>query len=343
MWMPIPLWLIGAILYAVQMSSTPPSFYKRLAVGMLAATCAWMPLVVVATATTYTVVSLSVMIPIQFLLNGGFVAAADMAYRAAFGPLSWDLSKMRNLRGVHLGLNIAGLFVFPIFTYIGVPLTLAKLARHRRTNKHLFGWSVACGTLTLIVLTALIIFAAIVAGGNDFNNSSSSCRKRAVLQIIDMNMTTSTIGSSNFILDSLTDSSTIATTTFTRMTIDPCANWEFSNSWTAPASWIVGSAFFYGLYTLQTIENLIAVAAVSLFAAIIHLMFIILADQLILKNMEAGQGAVLSQSPSESTQEQLAHPCASCGTMLQFVRADAGTLTKVQCYQCHAIVELTIE
>lgn len=350
LWFFVPLWLIGAIVFIVQMSHAPPSFYVRLSRGLLAATLVWAVLLIVVSISANTIIGVSVTIPIYVLLIGGFVAAGDMAFRSAYGPLTWDLSKMRNLRGVHLGLNLAGLFIFPVFTYLGVPLTLAKVARHRRTNRHLFGWSVTCGTFTLIVLTVVIAFAAVMAATD--HDSNPGCRKRAELQITDMNLTTTSGDGISFTsafdstsnASSLPDfsvSATLATTTATaRRCADAAPN--SGSAWAAP-TWMVGSAFFQQFYAnkLQLLDNIIIVVVLSVLAALLHLAFIVIADQLILKNMESGQGVELGQPPSGSAPEHLQHPCASCGTMLQFVRT--GPTTQVQCFQCHAIVEFSTQ
>lgn len=375
MWFPFPFWLIGAVIFVAQMASAPPNFYKRLAVGMLITTCLWAVLfIVVATsvgiAGTYSLTgldaTLGVMLPIQCLLMAGFIAAADMAFRAAFGPLTFDLSNMRELRGVHLGLNLAGMFIFPIFTYIGIPLTLAKVSRHRRNHNSLFGWSVACGTLTLLVVTVVIFLAAITSGTApieyvDDDEWHSRCRKRAALQSTDMNMTMSIVNSTSMsIVNStsmLDNSTTWDTTTTTVSVFDPSPTtaicWDAvphsSNAWTAMLGpgWMIGAGWNPRRYSdyysnmLQQPDVIIAVVSLSLFAWLFHIFFIAFTDKIILQNIERGQesGVVVSQVPSNMNAQQLVHPCASCGTHLQFMRT--GPTTQVQCFQCGAIVEFT--
>jgi hypothetical protein len=362
MWMPIPLWLIGAILFVVQMSSTPPTFYKRLAAGLLAATSGFSVVFIVVmagigvsrTSLVGDESTIFVLIAIQVLLMAGFVAAADMAFRAAFGPLSWDLSKMRNLRGVHLGLNLAGVFVFPVFAVIGVPLTLAKVARHRHSNGKLFGWSVALGTISLLLIFGIILAASILSGIPPIDygvDRWNPCRKRAVLQ--DMTNVTSTGNSTSTFVWDTTGNSTSGfvwdTTTTTWVWEDTRVCLMQSESSHARTSWMamLGAAWdplYYSRYFDSMIEqpdSIIAISVFSLITFLIHIAFIVVADRLILKNMEVSEqlsGVVASQAPSESS-EALVHPCASCGAMLQFVRT--GTTTQVQCYQCSAIVEFT--
>jgi hypothetical protein len=369
MWLPFPMWLIGAIVFLVQMSSAPPNFYKKLSAVMMFLSCLWAVIfIVVATSVGITGgrnvtgidITLAVMLPIQGLLMAGFVAAADMAFRAAFGPLTWDLSNMRELRGMHLGFNLAGVFVFPIFTYIGVPLTLAKVARHHRAHKHLFGWSAAFGVLTLLLVTITILLSVISAGTAPINyGNPSRCRKRAVLQETSTLMSDTTATANTMMpmtTSSFQDNSTLPwdttttnsiwtiTSTFSSFTTDdPC--WAFSsNAWSSSsmfgqASWNPRNYQYYYSNMLQQPDTIIAVVSLSMFAGLFHIIFIILADRIILKNIEPRNQVqvVASQVPRDA--QQLVHPCASCGTSLQFVRT--GPTTQVQCYQCNAIVEFT--
>lgn len=379
----MPIWVIGALVFVIQMAPTPATFHKRLAVGALIGTGLWAILFcVIPTSVAFAtrpgddlVNSLIVMGLFFVLFMVAFVVAADLAFRAAFGPLTFDLSNMRDLRGVHLGLNLAGMFVFPIFTYIGIPLTLAKVARHRNNHKSLFGWSVACGTLTLLVVTVVILLASITASLApnviDEDHWGSRCRKRFVLQDTDnMTMTDLNSTSTNF---SATADGSVTTTTFwdpmsktafwdptTTTLVDVfttglvCwADMPSSSAWTVMGArvgpgWLLGRSWSPSSYShyyssmIQQADVIISVTVLSLVAWVFHAFFIAFADKIILKNMPGGQqtvsGVVVSQAPSASAQ-QLVHPCASCGTPLQFVRT--GPTTQVQCFQCRAIVEFT--
>jgi hypothetical protein len=223
LWAPFPVWFIGALVFVMQMASAPSSGSKRACVALLIAWALWLVLFIVVMTLVgilgdlYGVVIVpSVMIPILFVLMIAFVIVADVAFRAAHGPVNGDLGDMRTLRGVHLGLNLAGMFIFPIFTYIGVPLTIAKIARHRRTTG-CFGGTAAFGVLTLLFLTIVILVASITSGiRSDYGPIDYyNCRKRSVLQV--QNSTTVTGTTTGFTtgfttIDPTTDPTTIYAT-----------------------------------------------------------------------------------------------------------------------------------
>jgi hypothetical protein len=116
----------------------------------------------------------------MFILLVAFVIVADQAYIAAHPP-----TEMRRFRGVHLGLNLAGMFIFPIFTYIGIPLSLGKLRKYRSSNPTAYKWALGTGIVTLLILTTTILLAIISASitTNDYDDFSR-CRKRSVLQVM---------------------------------------------------------------------------------------------------------------------------------------------------------------
>lgn len=66
-----------------------------------------------------------------------FVILADRVHRQANNDSVAKLSNDRYLRGVNLGLNIAGLLFMPIFTWVGVPLTMRQLSKR---SEQLNGW-----------------------------------------------------------------------------------------------------------------------------------------------------------------------------------------------------------
>jgi hypothetical protein len=400
LWAPFPVWFIGALVFVMQMASAPSSGSKRACVALLIAWALWLVLFIVVMTLVgilgdlYGVVIVpSVMIPILFVLMIAFVIVADVAFRAAHGPVNGDLGDMRTLRGVHLGLNLAGMFIFPIFTYIGVPLTIAKIARHRRTTG-CFGGTAAFGVLTLLFLTIVILVASITSGiRSDYGPIDYyNCRKRSVLQV--QNSTTVTGTTTGFTtgfttIDPTTDPTTIYATN-SPATIDPTTDattawtwaattgfdwlgstfvWDtttndpwwtatteacyveahggaWSSMWTGLGSRIWGDYYYYSYYRTQLDEPgaIIAVVVLSLLAFSFHIVFTVLADQIILKNIAGASpgpitGVVISQVPGATAGQPLVHPCASCGTPLQFNRT--GPMTQVQCYQCRAIVEFT--
>jgi hypothetical protein len=399
------VWFVGALVFVMQMMAAPPSGLKRSAVGLLITWGLWLVLFIVVMSLTgvlgdyYSLAIVpAVMVPILFILMIAFIIVADLAFRAAHGPVNGDLSDMRSLRGVHLGLNLSGMFIFPIFTFIGVPLTLAKIARHRRTSRS-FGWAAAFGVLTLLFVAIVMLLAIITASipSNYDDYRSSFCRKRALLQA-----DTTTIGTTGAMPADTTTSTTFATTSFpssfvttlpggeSSLTASPALPtstvwgtlaWDTTDLWGTTDWWgrqstvdfftgttytgcalegqgagsvwsglgskIWADPYYYYYYRTQLDEPgvVTAVVVLSLLAWIFHIVFTVLADQIILKHMVDTPGAgpitgvVISQVPGVATSQPLVHPCASCGTPLQFNRT--GPTTQVQCYQCRAIVEFT--
>lgn len=102
----------------------------------------------------------------------------------------------------------------------------------------------------------------------------------------------------------------------------------------------------FSFYTRKLLDDpgvAIAVVVLSLIAVAFHIAFTVVADRIILNEIgpTGGNqitGVVVGQAPGAPAQV-LVHPCASCGTQLQFTRT--GPTTQVQCFQCRAIVEFT--
>jgi hypothetical protein len=97
------------------------------------------------------------LLPLYNLFCGLFIAFADATYRSQFGPIVASLSDPLYLRGVNLGVNLAGLFCFPwIFPFVGIPLVLAQLKK-QRSRASGYGASAALGSISFIMLAALIL------------------------------------------------------------------------------------------------------------------------------------------------------------------------------------------
>jgi hypothetical protein len=97
------------------------------------------------------------LLPLYNLFCGLFIAFADATYRSQFGPIVASLSDPRYLRGVNLGVNLAGLFCFPwIFPLVGIPLVLAQLKK-QRSRASGYGASAALGSISFVCLAALIL------------------------------------------------------------------------------------------------------------------------------------------------------------------------------------------
>lgn len=68
------------------------------------------------------------LVPASLACCVAFVILADRVHRQANGDAVAELSNDRYFRGVHLGLNVAGLLLCPVFSWVGIPLTLKQMA-----------------------------------------------------------------------------------------------------------------------------------------------------------------------------------------------------------------------
>jgi hypothetical protein len=94
-----------------------------------------------------------------------FVVFADATFRSTVGQVVNQLRSPLFLRGVHLCLNIAGMFMpMPLFSLVGIPVTLHQLRvmRQKRGARTIAAvW--VCGVLSFVSLVAFCLFV-IVAG-----------------------------------------------------------------------------------------------------------------------------------------------------------------------------------
>lgn len=234
-----------------------------------------------------------------------FMIVADMLFCEAHPP-----SEIRQFRGVHLGVNLAGIFIFPIFTYIGIPLSLAKLHKHRHTQATTFKRALGTGILTLLVLTTVILLSIITASIRLHDHvDQSRCRKRAVVQF-DLQSATTTLAPTMSIVN-VVDASTTSFETETELfttagaaqmtTITTDTDREATTTTTA-ACWQSSSHLVGGVHILwgrlrinnPTLLNepsvITSVVILALLAFALHVAFIVFADRIILKEIAATDG-----------------------------------------------------
>jgi hypothetical protein len=233
-----------------------------------------------------------------------FMIAADIQFYESHPP-----SEMRQFRGVHLGVNLAGIFIFPIFTYIGIPLSLAKLHKHRHSQATNHKRALGAGILTLLVLTTVILLSVITANINLHDHANQSrCRKRAVLQFADQGATT-TLAPTMSIVDVVDASTTSFETEYmtTAGTAQITTAWESTTTTRACWSFSVGGVHIlpWGHLNNPTLLDepsvIISVVVLALLAFALHVAFIVFADKIILKEIakstDGVDGVVTSRAP----------------------------------------------
>jgi hypothetical protein len=105
-----------------------------------------------------------VLLALYGLCGGLFIAFADVTFRSMHGPLDSSLDSPLFLRGVHLGLNLAGTFtLMPLFSFVGIPVTLLSLRKLKMHSSGLFTASKVFGILSFVLLAASVLLL-IVAG-----------------------------------------------------------------------------------------------------------------------------------------------------------------------------------
>jgi hypothetical protein len=116
-------------------------------------------------ASVYPLITGLSMLPFVLIPLISFIVMANKAFCAAVGDVPGsDKQQFRTLRGVHLGLNLSGIFIFPIFTCIGVPVVLIRL-HHRRTKLPTgvaLRATVALGASSIATLLVLIVLLAVL-------------------------------------------------------------------------------------------------------------------------------------------------------------------------------------
>lgn len=61
-----------------------------------------------------------------------FIGIASLAITDTFKDTNFEKLRLRNVRGSNLGWNIAGLIIFSLFNWIGIPVTLSGLSKYVR-------------------------------------------------------------------------------------------------------------------------------------------------------------------------------------------------------------------
>jgi hypothetical protein len=274
-----------------------------------------------------------------------FIAFADITFRSMQGPLTWSLGSPLFLRGVHLGLNLAGMFtLMPLFSFVGIPATLLNLRKIKTHSPGLFTASNVFGILSFVFLTAIVLLL-IIAGSirgrsyQTFVGSGTVCKPDFPDQQFDTTTdTTWTIAT--------TLAETALTTSIGTWPVATTAPWSDSPTESPTPPW---TRCYPGepIYETRTESGLtefpawITLLTLTLFQWIFNFLFIGFADTLILKAIGGKGGAAGGVAGGVVASSQLVHPCPSCSSPLQFVRT--GPTTQVQCYKCQAVVEFQTE
>jgi hypothetical protein len=278
-------------------------------------------------------------IKIYALFGCLFIMFADKTFRSMQGPVTSDLNSPLYLRGVHLGLNLAGMFLMmPLFQFIGIPLVLHKLRKIRSHSSALFASSNVFGILSFITLVIIVLLLLIAGSLPDpttvWNRAHPELRYFEDCRVVKRPTTTST---------TMSELSTVATLV--------------SDAWTGWGTLEPEETQYCRYYSRPAIEDqefgverdrhvsvlerdvgaITTLIVVSVFHWIFSLVFIGVADALILKAIGEPNGSVAQTPAHLHGGVVLVHPCPNCEAPLQFVRT--GPTTQVQCYKCSSVCE----
>jgi hypothetical protein len=257
-----------------------------------------------------------------------FIAFADITFRSMQGPLTWSLDSPLFLRGVNLGLNLAGTFtLMPLFAFVGIPATLLNLRKIKLHSPGLFAASNVFGILSFLFLAAIVLLL-IIAGSirepyQSYVSNGTVCKPAFPEQ---------------------PDTTTTEITSTIEMTTETWSGWPteslnptppLTNCWSGQPTY--ETRFRSALTEFSAWITLLSLA---LFQCIFHFLFVGFADTLILKAI-GDKGTAGGVAGGVAASGQLVHPCPSCSSPLQFVRT--GPTTQVQCYKCQAVVEFQTE
>jgi hypothetical protein len=87
-----------------------------------------------------------------------YIACADITLRSMYrvpADSGWRLSSPICLRGVHLGLNLAGMFLLMPISFVGISIVLYKIEKFRDISRRLFNYASALALLSLMLLVAV--------------------------------------------------------------------------------------------------------------------------------------------------------------------------------------------
>jgi hypothetical protein len=354
--MPI-VWFVGSIMVAVLSKSAPPSTHKRCMMVFLVLTPIVLVLFIVVmvsygisgsphyeSSEQYERDSLNyasgleatsgVLLAAYGLCGSLFIAFADVTFRSTQEPLTWSLSSPLVLRGVSLGLNLAGMFLLmPLFSFIGIPITLSNLRKIRSHSPGLFTASSVFGILSFITVVAIVLLL-VIAGSirvpyESFVDYKENC-ERAFVQQPDTTVDVMT--------NAMMTTTSAAVSAFSQTPTLFASRWPTDGA--APTSIVCDPEKIYEtryMSGLQEFPAWITLVSLTLVQWTFNFLFVGFADTLILKaigNKSAAGGGIVSS-------ELLVHPCPSCATPLQFART--GPTTQVHCYKCQSLVEFQTE
>jgi hypothetical protein len=172
MWLPIPSLLVAVALSWSDLRRAPPSLHRTGAFVMVGIMSLVLVAVIAAISVgmvagdgrndTPVIIAAGVTLPLWFASVGLFLYFADTVYRALArsGLVDVVSSDAADARGVNLGLGLAGLFVFPIFSLVGVPVTLYRLRRLQGSAQ--FDASLVLGVM-LVAMALAFLLSLIVA------------------------------------------------------------------------------------------------------------------------------------------------------------------------------------
>jgi hypothetical protein len=339
LWIPFPLWFIGSIAVASALYRAPPSLAKK----CMFAFCVLTPLVLLAFVIAASAFAASTTIPampqpqsageslyghppetawslalkslldgltvisavcgvLYFLSGGMFILCADMTFRSMHGPVTRDLSSPLYLRGVHLGLNLAGMFtLMPLLSLVGIPITLHQLRKIRQHSSGMFVAAHVFGIVSFLVCAAGILLFVVGLSAPSPNYYISwtdrDCENRRA------NSQNTEQGPNRH---------------------REICHFYYANSKNA----------------LQDDPRVfVPLAVVSGIHVIAQLLFVIVADRLILKAIGSREvGSVGDRAKAApQTEASILSSCPACSAPLQFTRT--GAKTAVQCYKCSALCE----
>ena len=369
-WLPYPLWLIGAIITTVRLSDAPSSHAKRAMTAMIVLGSIWIvPYIGGVTATiiislgcsfgslrpscessfvlTEAVsITLTVFWIVWMLL---FTVFADMTFLSTHT----DASPARKARGWNLFANLSGLFVFPLFALFGVPLAVWKFRQIGASQSHkttqlalgIVAWLLLLVTwFTVIGTSASYTEFSVTDGGWSEREVCDDVFvpdmfKRAVLQdtSVNLNLTTTVL-----------ETTSNATTTFLPTT-SPFLVTTTTNFWATRQTIChiiartMSTDYSYRIPSISYFfPNGLAVLIMMLLWIPFHLAFLIFTDVAILSviGREAPHvgGVIVSSAP---VRQDVVTPCPSCSAPLSWT--PTGAKTQVQCYKCHAVVEFGMQ
>jgi hypothetical protein len=376
-WLPYPLWLIGAIITTVRLSDAPSSHAKRAMTAMIVLGSIWIvPYIggIIAaiisalgcgfagggrSCTAVTLEAVSITLTVFWILwMLLFTLFADMTFLSTHT----DASPARKARGWNLFANLSGLFVFPLFALFGVPLAVWKFRQVGASQSHkttqlalgIVAWLLLLVTWFTVIGTSstyVYIQQSPESGGRlECNNAFvPEGFKRAVLQDTPSNLTTTVLETTMLETTSNATTTIFDSTTFP-MTSPFFAATTTTNFWEEQQTTCVfvpllssEPVFSYRIPSiLFFFPDGLAVLVLMLLWIPFHLAFLIFTDIAILsvigREAPHAGGVIISSAP---VRQDVVTPCPSCSAPLSWT--PTGAKTQVQCYKCQAVVEFGMQ